>query len=209
MNGVLDPLYVRARAALLDATDALAPHVDALVLVGAQAIYLHAGDTGLGVAEYTTDADFSLAPGDLADSPLLGDLLTAHGFIARKHPPAALLVAKIHTIAERVGNDDRVRDKDALDVLRLLRSVSTDALAGGLATLGQSDEARAIAAEALVHMHHLFAGPSAPAVTMAVRAAGTEEDPATITASLVALAQDLLETLDEADHPERPHVDLS
>ena len=42
--------------------------------------------------------------------------------------PAALLVAKIHKIAERVGVQDRVRDKDALDVLRLLRAVETQDL---------------------------------------------------------------------------------
>jgi hypothetical protein len=54
---VADPLYVRARAALLEATEALAPHLDALVLVGAQAIYLHTGATDLAVAKYTTDAD--------------------------------------------------------------------------------------------------------------------------------------------------------
>lgn len=38
MPGEPDPLYVRARAALLDATDALAEQIDALVLVGAQAV---------------------------------------------------------------------------------------------------------------------------------------------------------------------------
>jgi hypothetical protein len=62
MSGEPDPLYVRARAALLDTLDALEPHLDALVLVGAQAIYLHTGDAELTVAEYTTDADFSISP---------------------------------------------------------------------------------------------------------------------------------------------------
>jgi len=59
MLGGPDPLYVRARAALLDATDALVPFLDAMVLVGAQAVYLRAGDAGLMVAEYTTNADFA------------------------------------------------------------------------------------------------------------------------------------------------------
>lgn len=36
-------LLVRARAALLDALDALADHRDAVVVIGAQAIYLHTG----------------------------------------------------------------------------------------------------------------------------------------------------------------------
>jgi hypothetical protein len=86
MRGVPDPLYVRARAALLDAVEALDAHRDALVLVGAQAIYLHTGDADLTVAEYTTDADFTVSPADLADAPLLADLLGAAGFTPREHP---------------------------------------------------------------------------------------------------------------------------
>lgn len=35
--------YVRARRALLDAADAIAVHLDSVVLVGAQAVYLHTG----------------------------------------------------------------------------------------------------------------------------------------------------------------------
>ena len=85
MPGVPDPLYVRAGAALLDATDALAEQIDALVLVGAQAIYLHTGDADLAVAEFTTDADFTIGPADLADSPLLAELLTERGFTTREH----------------------------------------------------------------------------------------------------------------------------
>ena len=80
MPGELDEFYVRARAALLDATDALAPHLDSIVLVGAQAIYLHTGDADLAVAEFTTDADFSVEPGQLSDTPLLGDLLSRPRF---------------------------------------------------------------------------------------------------------------------------------
>ena len=46
MPGEPDPLYVRARRALLDAADALEAHLDAVVLVGAQAVYLHAAIGG-------------------------------------------------------------------------------------------------------------------------------------------------------------------
>ena len=58
MIGDPDPLYVDARSALLDAADALVDHLDAIVLVGAQALYLHAGEADLfdAVAQYTTDA---------------------------------------------------------------------------------------------------------------------------------------------------------
>ena len=40
MAGEPDPLYVAARHVLLDALEAIEPHLSALVLVGAQAVYL-------------------------------------------------------------------------------------------------------------------------------------------------------------------------
>ena len=88
MSGGPDPLYVRARTALLDAADALAEQLDALVLVGAQAIYLHTGRADFAVAEYTTDADFCVAPEVLTDKPLLPGLLEAGGFSLGEHPGA-------------------------------------------------------------------------------------------------------------------------
>jgi hypothetical protein len=41
---VADALHVRARAALLDAAEAMAEHREAVVLVGAQAVYLQTGE---------------------------------------------------------------------------------------------------------------------------------------------------------------------
>src|SRR3990170_972500 len=52
----------------------------------------------------------------------------ARAFDLRVAGPAALLVAKVHKISERHGTD-RQSDKDALDVLRLLRGTETDDLA--------------------------------------------------------------------------------
>lgn len=62
MPDEFDELYVRTRRALLDASDALSPHL-AIVLVGAQAIYLHTGAAELSFAEFTVDADFRWASG--------------------------------------------------------------------------------------------------------------------------------------------------
>ncbi len=47
MIGEPDPLYVVARRVLLDALDALGPHREACVLVGAQAVYLRPVRFGL------------------------------------------------------------------------------------------------------------------------------------------------------------------
>jgi hypothetical protein len=66
-----DPLYVAARRVLLDALFALAPHGKAVIVVGAQAIYLRTGDAELAIAPYTSDGDLALNPSLLSDSPLL------------------------------------------------------------------------------------------------------------------------------------------
>ena len=43
MSGAIDPVYVGARNVLLNALAALGPQCKAVILVGAQAIYLHTG----------------------------------------------------------------------------------------------------------------------------------------------------------------------
>lgn len=264
MPGDVDPLYVRARTALLDAFDALEAHLDALVLVGAQAVYLYTSDTELAVAEYTTDADLAVAPADLADSPLLGDALVARGFTPRVHPggwlspdgvyvdimvpealagpgtraarlgphgkraarrakgleaalvdrqrhtigaldpsdtrareiwvagPAALVVAKLIKIGERFDAQDRVRDKDALDLYRLLQAVATEDLSTPLYALRCSDIAAAVTNEALDYLADLFTVTTSPGIDMAVRASGSASIGGTMRASFAILANDLL-----------------
>jgi hypothetical protein len=267
MPGAPDPLYVQARAALLDALEALKPHLDAIVLVGAQAIYVYTGDSDFGGAEYTTDADLSISPDLLSDSPVLGELLTKANFTALSQPgawtspqgvhidlmvpealagpgsraarlgvhgkqaarrakglegalidrersiispldpadhravemwiagPGALLVAKTHKIAERRGNPNRIRDKDALDVLRLLRAVETEDMRDRLTQLQTSDLAASVTREAIDSLPELFGATTSEGVIMAVRAAGPLEDSEIIAASLVALIDDLLRAM--------------
>ena len=87
MSGAPDLLYVRARAALLDVAEALDEQLDAVVLVGAQAVYIHTGDANfVATAPYTTDADFCIAPAHLNNTPLLDELLTARGFSPGEQP---------------------------------------------------------------------------------------------------------------------------
>jgi len=77
----VDELYVIARRVLLDAFEALGPHKDATILVGAQAIYLHTGDAEFAVAAYTTDADLALDPQLLDKIPPLEQALADGGFV--------------------------------------------------------------------------------------------------------------------------------
>jgi hypothetical protein len=199
-------LYVAARSVLLDALEALGPHREALILVGAQAIYFHTGDVDIAVAEHTTDADVTIDPRLLGKTPEIESAFLSAGFlrgprvgawvairevggdrvgievdlmvpeslggpgrraarleghnphVARKARgleaalvdksvtaigaldradrrtyriavagPSALLVSKLHKIHERVQErrERRLDDKDALDVVRVLRAVPT------------------------------------------------------------------------------------
>lgn len=81
-----DPLYVLARRALLDGLEALEPHLGSVVVVGAQAVYLHTGPADLPVAEFTTDADLAIAPEFLADEPSIQTLLEERGFELQEDP---------------------------------------------------------------------------------------------------------------------------
>ena len=74
------PVYVAARRTLLDALVALDEHLNALVLVGAQAIYFRTGETETGVSPYTTDADLAVNPSELAAEPRLEIVMVEHGF---------------------------------------------------------------------------------------------------------------------------------
>jgi hypothetical protein len=275
MPGVPDPEYVLARKVLLDALEALGDHRAAVVLVGAQAIYLHTGDADLAVAPYTTDGDVALDPSRLKDDPKLAEALRGAGFSAdaqqvgtwlmsrslegrpveikidlmvpetvggpgrrgaRLGPhgnkaarkargleaalvdqqrrtiealddkddrafevavagPAALLVAKLHKIAERVGAPGRSEDKDALDVLRLLQAVSTGTITDGVHKLLNAGISAGVTEEALTFLRDLFSEPSRPGCQMAARAAAPLEPEDTITASCAALSQDLIQAV--------------
>lgn len=112
--------------------------------------------------------------------------------------PAALLIAKLHKIAERVDEREqrRLEDKDALDILRLLQAVETRVLATTIATLLQAEVARDVAREALVILREHFTDVRAAGPQMAARAAGALMPADVVAASCVALASDLLHVLD-------------
>lgn len=71
----VDALYAVARAALLDALEALADQRDAVILVGAQAIYLHTGDADIAVPAFTTDGDLAIDPSRLRGEPKLAEAM--------------------------------------------------------------------------------------------------------------------------------------
>ncbi len=78
--------YVEARRVLLDALGALKPHLDAVVLVGAQAVYLRTEGRMAGYQPFTTDADVVLDPTLLGALPPLGDAMRNAGFVLTDEP---------------------------------------------------------------------------------------------------------------------------
>jgi hypothetical protein len=271
----VDELYILARRVLLNALDALGEHRDAVVLVGAQAIYVRVGDGDLAeVAPFTTDGDLVLDPRRLKEIPPLERAMLESGFVqkdigiwlareqrsdnlfvdvtvdllspdalspgsgtrkaslvgheagaARKTPglecalvdhdvvslvaleasdprsrnvrvagPAALLVSKAKKIADRVGTR-RLKDKDALDVLRLLRGTTTADVAARYQQLLDDGVSEALAREALSLLKTQFAERRAVGVDMAVRATAALVDEEQVRASCTILANDLLDAL--------------
>lgn len=272
MPGAPDPLYVAARRTLLDALEAMETQLDAIVLVGAQAVYLHSGEGDLAVAPYTTDGDLVVRPSALAPYPLLETLLEAAGFqrvpnqigswdksvpvrgvdrlmvvdllvpagvagpgrrsvlipphdghAARKahglegalvdrdphvlramEPddhrfftvsiagPAALLISKVTKISERADSPSRRNDKDALDVLRLLRAFPSEEIRRRMERLRHDPMSADATAQVLDVIPRLFGTPESIGCVMAGRAAEPLEPADIIAASVAALAQDLI-----------------
>ncbi len=273
----VDELYVMARRVLLDALKALGSHRAAVVLVGAQAVYLRVGEADVAVAPFTTDGDLAIDPALLAEFPPLEQALMGAGFLpkskdsvgiwianrksrldvdtevavdllvpasvspgsgrraarlpghdtraARIVPgldgaivdadtmrvdaleatdgrafdirvagPAALLVAKSHKIHERKGTD-RQSDKDALDVLRLLRGTETEDLAARYDRLLADTRSAETARAARGLLEAQFARRDGIGIEMAIRSAGVLANPKEIAASCQALIGDLLRTL--------------
>ncbi|ATG53096.1 hypothetical protein CFK38_03840 [Brachybacterium vulturis] len=259
-----------ARLGLLDALEALETHLDALVIIGAQAVYLHTGGTEIALAEFTTDGDVAVNPDFLSSDPLVEEAMSAGGFAPDPRPsaigswisphgvpvdlmvpdavagagrrgvrvpphgshsmrrargieatlidnstmtiraldpvadprqfdasvagPAALLVAKLHKIHDRLGAPSRQDNKDAHDVYRLLRAVETPVFLDAIARLLGSGAGAEVTREALDHLGVLFArGAGARGSVMAGAAEELVGDPASVSESVAILAQDLLE----------------
>lgn len=110
--------------------------------------------------------------------------------------PAALLVAKLHKLGERVDTPDRLNDKDAHDIYRLLVATETAELAETLRRLRGDEISQEVTAQALIYLEQLFASANALGATMAGRAEEGVGQPDTVSASVSFLSQDLLSDAD-------------
>lgn len=84
----LDQLNVAARRVLLDGLGALSEHLDAVVVIGAQAVYLRTSEAAVAGAAFTSDGDLGIDPERLRDRPLIEEALKGAGFHLRdEHQP--------------------------------------------------------------------------------------------------------------------------
>lgn len=267
-------LLVRSRSALLDALRALDSHRDAVIVIGAQAIYLRTAGSPVALAEATKDSDLALDPRRLEDDPRIEASMRDAGFYpdsskgqpgawlnpegipvdlmvpealagpgskdarGARIPPhdrratrrargleaavvdntimevaaldaadprtyrvrvaghAALLVAKLHKIAERIDVPHRLNDKDAHDIYRVLLDIETAELASAVNVLCDDPVSREPTLDAVRHLADLFAvGPHGLGAVMAGRAEEGIGEPETVSLATSLLAADLVQVL--------------
>ena len=104
-------------------------------------------------------------------------------------------VAKLHKVGERRDTPDRLVDKDALDIYRILVGVSTPTLAGAWRSLLADPISAPVTGTAVTYLGELFGTVKGIGSQMAARAVVPLMDGDTIAQGSAALAQDLLEAL--------------
>lgn len=273
----MDKAVVLARRGLLDALEALQSHLSSIVLVGAQAIYMHLGSDDSPLAPFTTDGDLVMDPVLLAGDPLIESALKAHGiaplvdfqgnrvigswttedgvaidlmvpaalagqgraksrgvdlpphgrhdmrrtrglegalvehevlrldsyedsdvryFDIRVAGPGALLVAKLHKVADRLeGAGNRLSNKDAHDIYRLLRRFETEDLAARLTKLASESLSLDATLTAIQILSTDFSDPESIGSKMAGEAEKGLGDPDNVALSTSILTNQLVRAL--------------
>lgn len=110
--------------------------------------------------------------------------------------PAALLVAKVHKVGERVEEPDgprqHVLDKDAFDIYRLMRAVDAADMASELRLLHSHEVSHSVTSEALSIFQTLFSDLTDAGTRLVVRHVPDLGNDDFIAASSVALSRDLI-----------------
>ncbi len=101
----MNALYAVARTVLLDALEALNEQLDAVVLVGAQAIYLHTGDADIAVPAFTTDGDLVIEPSRLKHEPKLAEAMERARFAPGLQPGSWLATREVDSVPTTIPVD--------------------------------------------------------------------------------------------------------
>jgi hypothetical protein len=177
------------------------PQVDLIVPAGSLPQGSHRGarlpSHGNTVAMRTAGLEASLVDHD----PVMFAALTAgddRSYRVEVAGTAALLVAKIHKIGDRLDDmsrPNRQADKDALDVLRLVRTTPAAVMAARLETLCRDPRCADSVEAAIARLPDMFGRARAPGVEMAQRAAATDIADAVVAAQLTTYVRSLRATL--------------
>ncbi len=108
--------------------------------------------------------------------------------------PAALLVSKLIKIDDRCDTP-RQNDKDALDVVRLLRGVATSDLAERMLHVANDERSSEVACRSIDLLRSLFCRRSAAGIQMAIRSTFGLMDPDELAVSCELLASSLLQAI--------------
>ena len=108
--------------------------------------------------------------------------------------PAALLVAKVHKLLDRINADDnrRINSKDAFDIFRLLQAVETVELINEINILAAAVVSAEVTVEAMAGFRELFGTPTGSGTMLVAEHVTGIEDREVIIASSVALSEELI-----------------
>jgi hypothetical protein len=109
--------------------------------------------------------------------------------------PTALLVSKLHKFGDRQEDGNRLDDKDAHDIYRLMRAVPTAVFAEKMEVLQHHEVAGDVTLVAVDLLDALFGSPLSLGSSMAGRAEVLVGDPEVTATAAAALALDLLDAL--------------
>jgi len=111
--------------------------------------------------------------------------------------PAALLVAKAHKLHDRLerGRADRVLDKDAGDVVRLLQISRTTQVIATMSTLMADPAAGGVTIDAVGFLDELFGRRGRPGIVLAARSLRLAMAPEAIETLCVAYVGELARAL--------------
>ena len=108
--------------------------------------------------------------------------------------PAALLVAKVHKLLDRIDAEDnrRINSKDAFDVFRLLQAVETMEMIEEVNLLAATEVSTEVTVEAIAGFHELFGTPTSVGTLLVADHVMGIEDRDVIIASSAALSEELI-----------------
>lgn len=108
--------------------------------------------------------------------------------------PAALFVAKLVKINERTSTPERLQPKDGLDILRILQATNSETLASKLRDLEANTLSSDVTCAAMSFLRQDGAAPEGVLATLAVQASRGLDDPRSVSGSMTALIEDLLDS---------------